>query len=333
MKKNNGMEEMYMKNNVAVANYNVTFGNEDKPLLEFFDSIIYPAFKSEESRSKMKDGGYFDKYYFIDVEIVEAKDEDYVLTGKIVKETTLEVKSKIKEDKLVATDEHYPSAPYSTFYLYLRNHRMLLIKNQKGSPDIRTFGVTSRYVIQRYIKLKNEYIKELNKNKPEDEVIPMLPYARVEVVGIPMEKDLKDALIPVVKMKKLRLRMYPLNGDLNINSMVESLSSELRDTVKSKTGNITLNSPESKDGVIKLINASQGVFDSTLEVEYGDKSKDTISSEGYSGKTTWNLTENQINDIDSVKDNMYGLESFNIVSEGNNEIYSNSIEKIKKMIE
>ena len=35
-----------MKNNVSVANFNVTFGKKDEPMLTYFNTIIYPAFKS-----------------------------------------------------------------------------------------------------------------------------------------------------------------------------------------------------------------------------------------------------------------------------------------------
>lgn len=321
-----------MKNNVAIANFNVTFGKHDKPLLEYFDSIVYPAFISGDIRYRMLDGGQWDKYYFIDVKVVEPKEGDYVLTGKLVKETVLEIKSKIEDQKLVATDEHYPSAPYSTFYIYLKNHRMVLIKNQKGSPDIKTFGVTSRTIMQNYIKKYNKKIEEINLKKADEEKIEMLPYARVEVVGIPMKKDLREALSGVSKIRRLKLRMYPLNGDLKLNALVEDISSELRGAVGSKTGNITLNSPESKEGVIELINASQGVFDTTLEVEYPDKSRDTISNERYSGKTTWNLSEKEMNNINDVKENFYSLNSMKIVSEGNMEIYEKEKNKIKKFV-
>lgn len=34
------------------ANFNVTFGDEELPMLEFFEEIIYPAFKSGFIRGK-----------------------------------------------------------------------------------------------------------------------------------------------------------------------------------------------------------------------------------------------------------------------------------------
>lgn len=317
-----------MNNNVTIANFNVTFGDKDRPLLEYFEEIVYPAFRGGFVRKLKQSSGQFDKYYFIDVEIVEAKKDDFFLTGKIIKDTILEVKSKIENQRLVSADEHYPSAPYSTFYISLKNHRMILIRNQKGSPNIKSFGATASVIMKEFVKERNNEIKE---KRLDEEKIELLPYARVKVVGIPMKSDLKEALKGVSKMKKLKLKMYPLNGDLDLNEMVQSLSLDLRNSVGSKTGNITLNSPESKKGVIELIDASQGVFETTLDVEYPDKSKDTITNDKYSGKTTWPLSEDEINNIDSVKDKIYSLDSINIVSKGNQKIYEGAKDFLRKL--
>lgn len=317
-----------MNNNVTIANFNVTFGDKDRPLLEYFEEIVYPAFRGGFVRKLKQSSGQFDKYYFIDVEIVEAKKDDFFLTGKIIKDTILEVKSKIENQRLVSADEHYPSAPYSTFYISLKNHRMILIRNQKGSPNIKSFGATASVIMKEFVKERNNEIKE---KRLDEEKIELLPYARVKVVGIPMKSDLKEALKGVSKMKKLKLKMYPLNGDLDLNEMVQALSLDLRNSVGSKTGNITLNSPESKKGVIELIDASQGVFETTLDVEYPDKSKDTITNDKYSGKTTWPLSEDEINNIDSVKDKIYSLDSINIVSKGNQKIYEGAKDFLRKL--
>lgn len=320
-----------MNNNVTIANFNVTFGKADRPLLEYFKEIAYPAFLGGFVRYVKQANGQSDKYYFIDIKIVEAKKDDFFLTGKIIKDTILEIKSKIENQKLVPADEHYPSAPYSTFYISLKNHRMILIRNQKGSPNIKSFGATASFIMKEFIKETNERIKELNKDKSDEDKIELLPYARVKVVGIPMKSDLKEALKGVSKMRKLKLKMYPLNGDLDLNEMVQAISSDLRSKVGSKTGNITLNSPESKKGVIELIDASQGVFETTLDVEYPDKSKDTITNDKYSGRTTWILSEEEINDIDSLKDKIYGLDSINIVSSENQRIYENAKDFLRKL--
>ena len=314
-----------MKNNVSVANFNVTFGKNDEPMLDYFNSIIYPAFTSNIKREyKLSLGSEStDKYYFLDVTLLKYH-EDYVLSGKIVKETILEVKSVVEDEKLIQRDEKYPTAPYSVFYIYLRNHRMVLIKNQKGSPDIKSFGVTARYILSQYIRETNKQIKE---SKKED--VKLLPFCQVNVIGIPMREDLEEALKKVHKMTKLRLRMYPLNGDLDLNEVVEWIANDLRELVDSKTGSISLNSPNSKSGVVNLIDASQGVFEATIDVQYEDKSTEKISNNNFSGKTTWALTEDEINDGDIVVPKIVDLESIKLVSPSNNQIYERNVKQIE----
>lgn len=302
-----------MKKNVTIANFNVTFGDEDRPLLEYFETILYPALTSNLRRNYRLSGAN-DKYYFLDIELVEDLDGDFTLTGKLVKETIVEVKSKMQGDQLISADEKYPSAPYSVFYIYLKNHRMILIKNQKESPDIKSFKVTVREILSKYVKGKNQEIK----NKGEGS---FLPYARVEVVGIPMRKDIEVILRDVKKIRKLKMRMFPLNGDLKLNGIVQGLSNDMRRLTGSKTGNITLNSPESKTGVVELVDASQGVFETTIEVEYDKGDKGVIKDNEYSGQANWNLTEQEINDSATIIPKMKELESIKLVSEDNKKIY------------
>ena len=293
-----------MKNNVSVANFNVTFGKNDEPMLDYFNSIIYPAFTSNIKREyKLSLGSEItDKYYFFDVTLLKY----------------------YEDEKLIQRDEKYPTAPYSVFYIYLRNHRMVLIKNQKGSPDIKSFGVTARYILNQYIRETNKQIKE---SKKED--VKLLPFCQVNVIGIPMREDLEEALKKVHKMTKLRLRMYPLNGDLDLNEVVDWIANDLRELVDSKTGSISLNSPNSKSGVVNLIDASQGVFEATIDVQYEDKSTEKISNNNFSGKTTWALTEDEINDGDIVVPKIVDLESIKLVSPSNNQIYERNVKQIE----
>lgn len=315
-----------MKNNVAIANFNVTFGKEDEPMLNYFETVLYPAFISGIKREYKDSLGADrrDKFYFLDISLVKDDSNNFVLMGKFVKQTILEVKSIVENEKLVKTDGKYPSAPYSVFYIYLKNHRMILIKNQKESPDIKSFGVTARYILDQYVKTENKKRKELEGSK-----VVLLPFAHVNVVGIPMREDLESALKKVHKMKRLKLRMYPLNGDNDLNEVVELISTELRELVDSKTGNILLNSPGSKQGVIDLIDASQGVFEASIDIEYEDKSTEKISNNTFSGKTTWSLTEEEINDNRVILPKLTELESIKIVSPSNNNTYAENLKKIE----
>lgn len=133
-----------MKTNAQVANFNVVFGEDEMPMLDYFDKIVYPALTSGVIRS-----GTDDDYFLYDVEVISNKREDAAIIGRIVKRTMLDVLSDLNENGvLIEKDEHYTSAPYSTFVIYLRNHRMLYVPNQKGSPTLVNFRTTVAYILK-----------------------------------------------------------------------------------------------------------------------------------------------------------------------------------------
>ena len=68
------------------------------------------------------------KYFFDDVHIRELNGE-YVLSGLLIKDTVLEVRSEYTESEgLKKTNKRFKSSPYSLFLIYLKNHRMMLVK-------------------------------------------------------------------------------------------------------------------------------------------------------------------------------------------------------------
>lgn len=172
-----------MKKSAQVANFNVVFGENERPMLDYFDSIIYPALTS--GITKTLDGNEF---LFKNIEISSQYLDKYVLTGKLVKKTILEIKSDLDEDgELVEKDEKYSSAPYSSFAINLLNHRMMFMPNQKGSPSLANFRSTVKHVIKEYVNRQNS---ELDQDKK-------LEYALINVVGIPtvfLSKENMDTL-------------------------------------------------------------------------------------------------------------------------------------------
>ena len=147
-----------MKKNAQIANFNVVFGDEEKPMLDYFDTIIYPAFNSDITK-KSDDN----EFMFKNIEIASTKDV-YVLTGKIVKKTELEIKTDLNEKgELVEKDEKYSTAPYSSFAINLMNHRMIFMPNQKGSPTLANFRRMVAYVFLHYIKQENKKEENIKK--------------------------------------------------------------------------------------------------------------------------------------------------------------------------
>lgn len=306
---------------VSVANFNTVFllNEEERPLLDYFDTILMPALNSNIVREINGD-----KYFFMNVRVIEDLSSYYILTGLIVKKTVLEVKSNINENgELIELDDKYPSAPFSTFTIYLNNHRMIYVENQKGSPKLDTFRSTVKYIIDKYVRIHNNL---LPKDSQEH-----LPTPLVNVVGIPPRTSVERELKEVMKIKSLTLKFYPLNGDGDVKfaGTYNSFIADCRKMIGSKTGRTTYNSPQNIPGVIELISNINGTVEPILEVEYENKIKRTIKNDEMSETLEMNISGATLNDeISSILAEGKKIESLNYVSEENKNIYERNLGKI-----
>lgn len=248
------------KKKMCIANFNTVFETNDKemPMLEYFDTIIMPALTS----------GYIKNYnntklFFDEINVVKDAEGEYILSGIIVKDTVLEVKKNYdyQEGRLIDKREKYPSAPYSLFIIYLKNHRMILVRDQKGSPSLNNFRTLVKSVIDSYVRKTNHRLEKENKE--------LLPIPLVNVVGISSGYDIENTLTDVAKVSKLVLRFYPLNGDgdMDFSEVFEGILNTRRN-LESSTGNIIFNSPQSISKVSELVEQIDGTMEPTLWVKY-----------------------------------------------------------------
>ncbi len=302
---------------VTVANFNVVFANDknEYPMLDYFDEIVMPALTSD---TILKRGD--NKFLLNNVRVKRDNRDTYVLTGNIIKKTILEIKSDLNEDgELIEKDEIHTTAPYSTFVIYLNNHRMILVANQKGSPSIANFRSLIRYLLSNYVNNKNE-----KDNK--------LPQPLVSIVGIPRKENIENILKNASKVNKLTLRFYPLNGDgdIDLSGAFGMLAKEARKMLGANTGNVTYNSPTNTKGIIDLVAQSNGTVEPIFAVTDKDNTKTTIKEDQITETRSMNMEgecfENESNIIAFGRE----LESIKYKSEENEEIYERNQDKISK---
>lgn len=236
---------MAEKKIMQFANFNITFGEvpNPKPMLSYFKEIIYPTFKSEYIRGEKGKA----QFYFSDIKLKKLQGE-YVLVGTLIKDTKYEVKTKIEGEKLVEAHSFVPTAPYSRFIIFLKNHRMVLLKNESASPDIRSFQKTFRTFV---VKVLYNY----NKGKKK---VDRIPSPDVNIVDIPLPgSSIDDEISKFKKFNKLTLRLFPLNNDFDTSSMIRALRCTMNE-VASKTAAIEMNSPSNPVGVKDVLENSNG---------------------------------------------------------------------------
>lgn len=309
---------MSEKREMVIANFNCTYGDDNLPMLDYFDEILYPAFTSNLKRT-MDDN---DEYFFDQVRLIKYREDEFVIAGLFIKKTTVKIKSGHDENLgLTYKNIDIPSAPYSLFIIFLKNHRMVLIKNQRRqSPDIRSFSATAR-------KLLIATVSKYNKGrKKEDKLLE--PF--LNVASIPSKATIEEQLKDVRRIEHVTLRFYPLNGDVDTSNVLKYLRGQL-DILNSKTGNTVINSPKDTNEVIEFIKETKGNAIPTIKVFYNNGDRRTIKNDEFAEKISVELNDENLNleNIDEVIDKIIDREEINEVSDENKVIYLSKYQSIR----
>lgn len=309
---------------MMIADLNVVFGKKEEPFLARMDDIILPALQSGIIRKVNEDT----RYLFDECEIYEY-DDDLVLKGILIKDTVLDVKSEYTKEGLKKADKRFPYSPYSIFMIFLKNHRMILVKNQSESPDIRSFKASLCHLLRVYIK------KENDQRKMEGEIL--LPHVMLSVSGIKTSQSVKKALEDVEKITELTFKFYPLNAEWDYDPIFGGIDSAIRKVINAKGGKMTFPSPASKQGVADVIEQTEGLVKTTMKVQYkSDSEKGKYKKKG-------TIKDNEISDVSSIEintelddafDEVYGykntFKSLNVESKNNVILYEEYMKNRKK---
>lgn len=249
---------------LSIANFNITYGPENEPMLTYFQDILYPAFCNEQKVRTSKNVSYFS-----DVQL-KLINSEYVLTGNLIRETHYRVRTIVVDNELVPSPSSVPTAPYSRFIIYLKSHRMILVKNEGQSPNLKSFQAVLRKVVDRYIR---------EANRGRDKVdLPLLPNAIINIVNMPLPDSIDETIKEFAKIKSINLRFFPLNNDIDPVPLLGCVRSAMN-SIDSKTGNLTFNSPKSANGISDLFQDSiaSGVASATVTGEKQDGTKIKIT--------------------------------------------------------
>lgn len=249
---------------LSIANFNITYGQDNEPMLTQFHDILYPAFCNEQKVRTSKNVSYFS-----DVEL-KLINSEYVLTGNLIRETHYRVRTIVVDNELVSSPNSVPTAPYSRFLIYLKSHRMILVKNEGQSPNLKSFQAVLRKVVERYIR-------EVNRERDKAD-LPLFPNALINIVNMPLPDSIDETIKEFAKIKSINLRFFPLNNDIDPAPLLGLVRSTMN-SIDSKTGNLTFNSPKSANGISDLFQDSvaSGIASATVTGEKEDGTKVKIT--------------------------------------------------------
>lgn len=233
-------------------------------MLTHFQDILYPAFCNEQKVRTSKNVSYFS-----DVEL-KLINSEYVLTGYLIRETHYRVRTIVVDNELVSSPNSVPTAPYSRFLIYLKSHRMILVKNEGQSPNLKSFQAVLRKVVERYIR-------EVNRERDKAD-LPLFPNALINIVNMPLPDSIDETIKEFAKINSINLRFFPLNNDIDPAPMLDYVRAAMN-SVDSKTGNLTFNSPKSANGISGLFQDSiaSGIASATVTGEKEDGTKVKIT--------------------------------------------------------
>lgn len=266
-----------------IANINMVFGEDEEPLIRRVEDIILPALTAGIIRKASSKTNYI----FQDVKLCEISENEWVIQGLLIKDTIVDIKSEYSKSKgLEKTDKQVKNAPYSLFIIYLKNHRMILVKNQTTSPDIRNFSSAFKGIIK-------EYVVTYNKNNAAKHENERFPFPTVYVTGIKTAGSVKDSLKDVEKINELVIKFFPLNAEWDYDSVFGTIDDKIRKTIQAKAGRMIFPSPKSKDGVADMIEATDGLVKTKMKVTYKNGTE-----MGDGGQTkTGTIKDNEISEI------------------------------------
>ncbi|MBP3546318.1 MAG: hypothetical protein J6K16_04200 [Alphaproteobacteria bacterium] len=305
--------------NMHYANFNITYGEHDDPMLCHFEDMIFPAFTSGFHRGKE---GEYPLFYFDEIQIKEINGE-YVLCGNYIKDMQYKINTTIQDGKLVSTPANVPSAPYSRFIIFLKNHRMILVRNESQSPDIRSFQTTVKRMLSSFVSKENASRDKNNK----------LPIPHVNIIDLPMRQNIEKTLQTVHKIKSLKFRFFPLNNDIPSNFMANAVKQEMQ-KVQSKHAGIHFTSPGSKKAVSDLIEESAGLAEATLEVSDRNGNKTKIKGNSFSASKKISFGRDiYSSDDEYIVDQAKQDDIITHTSDDNKKLYQQFLGVIKKLMQ
>lgn len=302
------------------------------------------------------------KFYITDVNLIKLPkindiEGPFAVIGKHVKRTILDIMPDYSaENGFFGDHSTAPSAPYSTFLIFLNNHRIVYIQNSPGAPNIRSFSSTISHIITTYVstqrsevidllKLHNPNTKggyywenahyETIKEFKEKYLDISYPYPETNIVAIESEKLVENTFKNISTIQSVDFKFYKPNNDpLNFDNFFESSYAVLEQT-NSTSMTQTLHKPEKKDIIKNAVKTSNGKVDYKIKAKDVNNNPLTIESETVSEKLpiTINFTMNVQNNATQIYTQVINKESVTYISDDNKALYDERIKDISKLIE
>jgi hypothetical protein len=254
---------------MTIGNLNVIFiGEKEKlDLLDRWDEYVHLVFSEGYSYGK------YPEFILKDIKIVTIHKTNPAIIGRFVKNTILKVEQVLKEGKLIPRNEKYESAPSSFFIYLLKNHILIFLPENPGAPNTGSFKT---FVGRSINKERLRFIHKMNKGKKGEEKNPVVeknPPVYTSYIPIPMMSSLGRQFEKISKIKKIWVRHFYQNANLDVKSWINGDNAVLQ-ALKAPKIDHTITQVEdvtaTKGFVEDLVQASNASFKVTGTGKTGD---------------------------------------------------------------
>ncbi len=214
---------MLTNQHLEVWNFVCRFG--EQVLLDRYTELVEPAFQGNHERGWGDTRFVLNKVQYINAG-TKAKPSP-ALAGRFVKDTVLHQEQKLVGGKLLPADGELPSAPSSLFVLILASHRLLFVREHRGSPDAKQFAAT----IDRFIRIERiKLIEKLHlasrateERRSKAALHRDIPLPEVTATPVVLQSDIEEFVKKFARIRKVAIEIAPTNDEPDNEEFFQAL--------------------------------------------------------------------------------------------------------------
>ncbi len=223
-------------------------------MLDYFDDIVRRAFEGRSDKYFRTHGAA--TFFFHNVRVLRFDDDEIgsvpVITGRIVKDTTLHRDQVYVNGGLKATSLSIATAPSSFFLLILHNHRLVFVREMAGAPNLQQFALllqeNVRAVWNEFIRSDRDWNSLLRiEGKPTLKKIKTeIPRPSVEVVPLASDEEIDAQIGKFSILREISISFRGTNHEID-NSQFFSKWHSMFEDLDAEEANIKFKSADGLD--------------------------------------------------------------------------------------
>ncbi len=207
---------------IEIGNLVVKFGDQLN-LLDLLTEVVRPAFFDATLKRTYSNTSYlfYKPEYFVIA-------EEPIIAGRLVKDTVLERQQLLVDGNLQDATGTLPSSPSSTFVLLLACHRVLFVRQHRGSPSMDNFRTTLARFLKKchknFLRAKSKVPDaETGKRPSLQELAKKYPYPTVELTPLGSHESIQSFLKKFKSIETVTAHLLETNSEIDNDGLFQAV--------------------------------------------------------------------------------------------------------------